>query len=441
MRLRLPQRGYPFVEVGPREILLGEADHTGDYTLPVEPGPKSSFGGIRIEGDRVFDEDHAAVIARFKRGELYDERMVDDLRRAFVATGLFASVGVEPLRTSQPGPGGTEAVDLRVRSAAAPKRSLAAEAGYGTGEGLRLEGSWTHRNLFPPEGALTFRAVAGRRNSGWPRSSAAPTPADATAASSSWRRGRASGATSPTTPPALPCRVGCRATAPRSGASAGPTPMAPSWSTTSETAREDVPASTFFIAAVPLQLGYDRSNDLLDPTDGFRLIGRTSPEVSLRSGTATYVRNLLDATAYKQVSSSVVLAGRARVGSIVGADRSQIAPSRRLYGGGGGSVRGFGFQELGPLDENGERIGGRSIVEFAVEARYRFGNFGVVPFVDVGQAYDGVVPRFSDLRYGVGIGARYHTNFGPIRIDLARPLARRKGEPQVAVYISIGQAF
>ena len=74
----------------------------------------------------------------------------DDLREALVATGLFNSIGVEPVRTGQPGPDGTEQVDLLVRQSKGPFRSLSGSAGYGTGEGAKVEGSWTHRNLFPP---------------------------------------------------------------------------------------------------------------------------------------------------------------------------------------------------------------------------------------------------------------------------------------------------
>jgi translocation and assembly module TamA len=73
--------------------------------------------------------------------------------------------------------------------------------------------------------------------------------------------------------------------------------------------------------------------------------------------------------------------------------------------------------------------------------RYRFGNFGVVGFVDVGQSYESTMPKFSDLRMGVGIGGRYYTNFGPLRLDVATPLNRRKGDPKIAVSVSIGQAF
>ena len=138
---------------------------------------------------------------------------------------------------------------------------------------------------------------------------------------------------------------------------------------------------------------------------------------------------------------SFTLAARARLGSIIGAARDDIAPSRRLYSGGGGSVRGFGFQQLGPKDANDNPIGGRSLTEFAFEARYRFGNYGIVPFLDAGRVGETSMPSLSGMRYGAGIGARYYTNFGPMRFDIATPLGRKPGESKVAIYISIGQAF
>jgi translocation and assembly module TamA len=76
-----------------------------------------------------------------------------------------------------------------------------------------------------------------------------------------------------------------------------------------------------------------------------------------------------------------------------------------------------------------------------LEGRYRFGNYGVVGFVDAGQAYESSIPKFNDWRMGVGVGGRLYTNFGPIRLDVATPINRRPGESRVSVYVSIGQAF
>lgn len=444
--LRLPEQGYPFVEIGARDILLDETDHRGDYTLPVTSGPRSSFGGFRTDGDPVFDVGHIGILSRFDRGELYDSRKVDDLRQALVATSLFSTVSVEPVRTGAVAPDGTESVDLLVRQTKGPWRSLAASAGYGTGEGIKLTGSWTHRNLFPPEGALTVTAVAGTQeqsvNTIFRRSNAGKRDRTVQLGASIARQRfdafnaqtiNMSGSISRTSTPIWQKRwtysIGGELIATRE--------------TRFDRSQVDRTKSTYFIAALPLQLGYDASDSLLDPTSGFRVTGRLSPEAQKRTsgGFDGYARMLVETSGYFAVSDSIVLASRARVGSIMGASRDTIAPSRRLYAGGGGSVRGFGFQELGPKDANNDPLGGRSLTEFAVEARYRFGNFGVVPFVDAGRVGRGSAPSISGLRYGAGIGGRYYTNFGPLRVDVATPIDRRRGEARVALYISIGQAF
>src|SRR5690606_8598015 len=134
----------------------------------------------------------------------------------------------------------------------------------------------------------------------------------------------------------------------------------------------------YYILGLTGQVGMDRTDSLLDPTKGFRVTALVQPEGSLSGKFTPYARTRLDVSGYYPVTDSIVVAGRVRVGSILGASRERLAPSRRFYAGGGGSVRGFGYQELGPKDPNLDPIGGRSINEAAVEARYRFGNFGVV---------------------------------------------------------------
>ena len=165
--LKLPETGYPFAKVGERDILLDGATVTGDYRLPVDVGPRGTFRAITTSGDKqAFGADHMEVIRRYRPGDLYDSRKVDDLRKALVATGLFSSVAVEPVRTGEAGPDGTEYIDLHVEQEAGPPRTLAGELGYGTGQGFRAEGTWTHRNLFPPEGALIGGVVAGTQEQG-----------------------------------------------------------------------------------------------------------------------------------------------------------------------------------------------------------------------------------------------------------------------------------
>jgi len=452
LNLVLPQRGYPFVKVGERDILLEDQapDPTGAYTLPVDTGPRSSFGQLTTEGDPVFGLDHLNIFPRFDTGQLYDARLTDDLRDALVATGLFSGVAVEPQRTGRPGPDGTEQVDLLVRQTKGPARTLAGQGGFSTGQGLTLEGSWTHRNLFPDEGALIVSGVAGTQQQGlgttFRRSnagrrdrtfqliaSAARNNYDAYEALTGTLAARWSYDSTPIWQKKFTYAYGAELIG------------------TSEVAfdpnydyffgRGAERRRTYFIAALPGQAVFDRSDSLLNPTKGYRLKINASPETSVRGGVRPYIRTMIEGTVYYPAGDSLVIAGRARAGSIQGVDRDDLAPSRRYYGGGGGSVRGYGFQRLGPFDPNGNPIGGRSLNEFAVEARYRFGNFGIVPFFDAGNSYESSTPKLSDLRYGVGIGGRFYTNFGPFRVDVATPLNPRPGDGKVALYLSIGQAF
>jgi translocation and assembly module TamA len=442
--LKLGQTGYPFARLGTRDILLDDAAFTGDYTLPVDTGPRSRFGQITTTGKLAFGADHINILRRFKPGEIYDTRGTDDLRKALVATGLFSTVSVEPVDTGKDNPDGTRIVDIAVTQRVGKTRSIAGTAGYSTGQGLRAEATYTARNAFPPEGALIVSAVGGTQEQG----------GSVTFRRSNWRQrdrtlafslaaGRQDYDAFNAVTTSLIGRVSYDST--------------PIWQkkftyfygfelTGSNEDVYDFAAGkrrrgTYFIGALPVMAAFDTSDDLLNPTKGYRVKLSLSPEVSVRGAARPYVRSLAEASTYFPVSDSLVLAGRVRAGSIVGIARDDLAPSRRYYGGGGGSVRGYGYQRLGPFDPNGDPVGGRSLNEFALEARYRFGNFGIVPFIDGGNSYASSMPRFNDLRFGAGIGGRFYTNFGPVRIDVATPLNKRKGDSRIALYISIGQAF
>ncbi|WP_439534755.1 autotransporter assembly complex protein TamA [Polymorphobacter sp.] len=444
--LRLPEQGYPFVTIEQRDILLDDETFTGDYVLPVTVGNKARFGELRLAGDEVFDLRHIALMPRFEFGEIFDSRRLDDLRQALIATNLLSTVAVEPVSTGVVDAEGIETVDLLIRQSRGPARNLAANAGYGTGEGIRLSGSWTHRNLFEPEGAVSAAVVAGTNEQSlrgqFLRSNAGQRDrAFQIGASVARQRFDAFNAETINFNTNL-SRVSTPIWQKRWTWSLGAELIA-SRESSFDPALAALDRGTYLIAALPTQLGYDRSDSLLDPTRGFRITVRASPEAQKRTRGAfdSYGRFLLEGSAYYPVSSSLVIAGRARVGSIIGAPRDEIAPSRRLYAGGGGSVRGFGFQQLGPRSADNQPLGGRSLTEFALEARYRFGDFGIVPFIDAGRLGDESTPSLSGMRYGVGIGGRYYTNFGPMRIDVATPINRRPGESRVALYISIGQAF
>ncbi|WP_265571079.1 autotransporter assembly complex protein TamA [Sphingomicrobium nitratireducens] len=448
----LGRRGYATAEVGEQQVVIDHESDSARLVQPVTPGPVGHFGAIRVTGEPPFPSRHVGHIARFEEGQRYDSELVSDLRRALIRTGLVSDVTVDPVPVD-----GGETVDVEVTLAPAPYRTIAGEIGYGTGEGFRLEASWQHRNFFNPEGAVTLRGVAGTqeqlvaaelRRSNWKmRDRTLLAQVIAGSIDRDAYRSR---------------YVGIGAGIERLSNFLWQKPW--TWSLESEliaTKERDrfdeaglLFERSFFIAAVPASLRYDGTDDLLDPQKGFRLGGRISPELSVELASfslggetveagarETYLKAQIDASAYHPVGENTVIAGRVRLGTIVGAEFANIAPSRRHYAGGGGSVRGYGYQRLGPRDALNDPLGGRSLVEFSLEARVRFGNFGVVPFIDGGRLSRDVWPGTDDWQFGVGIGARYYSSFGPIRIDIGTPINRQEGDSRIAVVVSLGQAF
>ena len=137
-----------------------------------------------------------------------------------------------------------------------------------------------------------------------------------------------------------------------------------------------------------------------------------------------------------------VLAGRFKAGVLVGPELGEIPPDRLFFAGGGGSVRGYAYRSIGVEGPGGIVTGGRYLLEASVEARARFSkDWGVVAFVDGGYVAADTFPGIDDLRLGAGVGLRYHTGFGPLRVDVAFPLNKRSGDPDYALYVGIGQAF
>lgn len=433
----LAEKGFPFARVDEPEVRIDHEERQGDLDIIVTPGGYRRFGAIRVANDRLFDAHHVQEIARFDPGEPYNASDVEDLRRAIVQTGLVSSVTLKPVDA-----GDGEHVDLDIDMRPAPLRTIAGQLGYGTGEGYRAEVSWQHRNLFPPEGAIIARGVIGTQEQ---------------TASLTYRRNNFHRRDNVLTGLLSISNIRRDAYDARTiNLSAGLERQTNIlfqknwvWRVGGELIASDEAdffssgaRRTFLIGAVPLSLTYDGSDDLLNPSKGFRLGGRISPELSFQDRTFGYTRVQIDGSVYQPVNERVVVAARSRFGTIIGSTVDQIAPSRRFYAGGGASVRGYGYQAIGPrYGEDDDPVGGKSLAEFSLEARVRFGNFGVVPFVDAGNISTSFLPRFRDLRVGAGLGVRYYSNFGPIRIDVGTPINPQADDPKIAVYVSLGQAF
>lgn len=451
LRVALGESGYPFAEVAEPELLIDHARNEGDLALPVQPGGKYVFGEVVSSDQRFLSGRHLGRIARFDQGDVFQQSLETDLRRAVIATGLVSSVTVTPRETRAPEDGRPGEVALDVEFERAPLRTIAGAIGYGTEDGFKVEGRWEHRNLFPPEGALRLRGILGTREA---------------LASVGIRRNNFRGRDqvltvdlfgSDITTQAVDSRgFGMRGTFEKVSNILFQKPL--SWQVGGELLYTDErnraarsapdtvqPRQAFLVGGLFGSVTLDASDDLLDPSEGYRATLFMAPEVSRTQGAQTfYLRSQVDAAYYKSIGSTV-LAGRVRGATIQGAGIDDIAPSRRLYGGGGASVRGYGFQGVGPRDALGNPTGGASLLEFALEARVETPLFGgaieVVPFIDAGSVARGSTPDFDEIRFGAGIGIRYKTTFGPIRVDVATPLNPTEFDSPVVVYVSLGQAF
>lgn len=202
--------------------------------------------------------------------------------------------------------------------------------------------------------------------------------------------------------------------------------------------------SHYNLIGLPVSMRYDNTNSLLDPTRGIRAAMTVQPTESLGTKNSTFYISQISGSTYLDFSGNgrSVLALRGLVGKIWGVGVFDIPPDQRFYAGGSSTVRGYRYQTLGPQFRDRIPTGGTAISAGTIEFRQRFlSSFGVVGFVDVGQVTANGAPFTSNWHAGAGIGARYYTPIGPIRLDVAVPLNKLRGGDSFELYIGIGQAF
>jgi translocation and assembly module TamA len=198
------------------------------------------------------------------------------------------------------------------------------------------------------------------------------------------------------------------------------------------------------LVGIPASLKYDSTTNLLDPTTGIRAALLVTPTQSISQPSATFVIAQLSGSTYLDLFNDgrSVLALRGLVGKASGVGVFGLPPDQRFYAGGSATVRGYRYQSLGPQFPDRRPTGGTAISTGTVELRQRIlSNYGVVGFMDAGQVSSNGAPFSSSWHVGAGVGARYYTPIGPIRLDFAVPLQKVPGGDSFELYIGIGQAF
>lgn len=428
------EAGRARASLGDRDAIIDRSTKTMDVVLRLDPGPIVTLAEPEFQGTDGIDDDFLRAYVAWAPGERFRPELVRDTRRDLVGTGLFRTVDVALAENVLPD--GTTPVTITVEQRL--HRTISAGARYDTDGGPGVSFAWEHRNFFgrgdrfrvDVDADLLEQSVLTRyrQPDTFGRDSALLAEADLiredTDAFDSLEAAAGLGVEyrfSERLDGTVALRVSASEVTDANG------------------------TERFALVSLPAALRYDDTDDLLDPTRGVRLRGEVTPFQGISDTDLQFNRVRLDGSTYYRVSQAprVVLAARGAVGSIFGADVEDIPANQRFYAGGGGSIRGIPFQAASPRDANGDPSGGRSLVEVVGEIRYGITEtIGAVAFVDAGRAFESTAPDFAEpLDVGAGLGVRYLTPIGPLRLDVAVPVVAEDVDESFQVYVSVGQAF
>jgi translocation and assembly module TamA len=431
----LMQRGYPLANITKRDVVADQAEKALSVTLYVDSGPHAYFGPLSITGCTSVDLSLIRDKITWATGDSYDLLLVEQTQAALEECGLFSSVTIT--HAEECDELGLLPIDICVLESY--HRTIGFGASYTTQLGLGITAEWEHRNWhslgqkIALQTQLWQRLQAGRflylipdfycrgQNLIWLTEAEHVTTRGFTEAFISF-----SGI--------LNRRIN-ETTEISYGAA-----LKELHSANSDNNR------TFLLLKTPLQLKWNIANDLLNPTSGGILNLKLIPTAQFLSPQISYMIATLIGSTYLPLNSdsSFVLATKLSLGSIIGASRISIPPPERFYAGSENTLRGYNYLTVSPLNKDNKPIGGRSLLIYTFEPRWRIDEeFGLVAFYEVGNVYNDPTPQLALKQLqSIGVGLRYHTAIGPLRLDVAVPLNRRRGiDSSFQLYFSIGQAF
>jgi len=434
LRARARRAGRAYAELGERRAVIDRDARTLEATLAIRPGPVVNLGEIAYTGVDGIDGAFLRSRLPFEPGTRYDPELIRETRRELVATGMFRAVQVE-LPDAPPSDG---VAPVTIATEQRLHRTVSGGVRFETDGGPGFNAGWEHRNIFG--GAERFQVALDADLLEQSLGADLRTPDFFGRSRSLLVRGQLLRQTTDAFD-SLVVEAGAGVEQRFSDELTGTLGLGLELSEVTEDGTTD----NFGLVFIPTTLRFDNTESPLDPEAGLRASVAYTPFWDLITPGLFFQRVLLGGSTYFKLADSprVIFAVRGRLGSLSGAARDAIPANRRFYAGGGGSVRGVPFQAASPLDDDDDPIGGRSLLEAAAELRYNITDtIGVVGFVDAGRAFEASFPDFDEpLIVGAGLGARYATPVGPLRLDVAVPVDRRDVDDAFQVYVSLGQAF
>lgn len=434
-------KGHAKAGVAGQEVTANHSDATLAARIALEPGPRLRFGPLSVVGAERMREGRIVKIAGLPQSEVYSPEEMNRAAERLRRTGVFRSVTLSE--------GDVLAPDLLPVTATVveekPRRySFGAE--IASAEGLSLSGYWLHRNLLGGAERLRIDGEVtniGAQESGIDYALGVTLERPATF--------------TPDTTVGISAEIGhldeedffadvatlgVKATHYFSDTVTGRIGLNYEYAE----GRDLVSGFLFRNVSLPIGVTWDRRNDKTDATGGWYLDAEVKPFLGFGT-TGSGTRSTLDARGYLGLGEDdrFVLAGRMQAGLVSGTTLFRTPRDDLFYSGGGGTVRGQPYQSLGLQVTRGlidTKIGATHFVGAQLEARAKVTDrIGIVGFYDAGRIdVGGFFGDMGDWHSGAGIGVRYDTGFGPIRLDVAVPVGGTTGDG-VQIYVGLGQAF
>jgi len=431
-------QGHALADVAAQQVTADHAAQRLNLRLVLAPGPMLRTGQVVAEGNDLTRDERVQAIAGLEPGARFDPAALEAAETRLRRTGAFTSVVLRPAAAANPD--GT--LDIRAQVQEGLPRRLGFGVEVDSESGGRLSGFWLHRNLRGGAERLRLEAAIdglGARVGGlgfaldarYTRPATLNPDTDLELGLNAVRLNEADFTADAFTADVLLRWRRSSVLSLTAGASLR-------W----EAGRSGL-AQDFGTFGLPVTLTRDTRDAPLDATGGTYLMAEAMPYLGFGAAD-NGLRLRLDARAYADAGSGgrFVLAGRAQVGALVGSDLADAPRGFLFYSGGGGTVRGLPYQSLGVAGPPAS--GGRGFAALSGEVRLRMNDsFSVVAFADAGAVSDAASGGPSDWHAGGGLGVRYVTPIGPLRLDLATPLRRNAGVTgdRVQIYLGIGQAF
>ena len=439
LQMALQNAGYAFATVQPPLAVAMPRSATLDLTYDITPGPRVTIGPITFSGLKRTAPDFLRRHIALRPGQRFSATAVAQARDSLLGLGVFASV------TAMPAPEQNGTAPILFRVIEQKRHAVSLTGAYATDTGVSVSTSWQDRNLFRHAETLTLTATAnglggtGTTAPGYDLKAAFAKPdyfARGQVLSLSVEGFRQSLIAYDRTAILLGATLSRPVTAHLS-IIYGP-------AFTSERVAQEGVSSTYVLLQFPIGFTYGTADSLLEPTRGVNASLTLTPSAEVVGGTHGFIIVQGQAATYFPVEQDGrgVVAVRLMAGSVMGAVPGQLPPDQRFYAGGSGTVRGYTYQTIGPLFADDTPRGGGAMDAINLEFRQHvWGHFGVVPFIDAGQVGTSSAPFTGTLRVGAGLGVRYYTGIGPIRLDVALPLTRTPGSGAFALYVGLGEAF